>query len=325
MHTDVVALLVGFGEQADDSRGDGLRVIVVHEHAMGADEFWNRTTVTDDYGSGATHGFGDDHAKGFRVTNLDVDFGSLQPTDDVHVLHGADEINVCLNSQVGNESAQLVIGVAFVSDDDKRLLRKGLENDGQGAKKDFPALDAEDMVIEIEDSGDVRAVAIRSVEGAGIDAVRDDDGIASAQFRHVFEHKARDDQDGSGEAETQASSKFFIPGGREIAGRNAGHGVAIEHGVVTSSNDDDGLAGEAGFDERQDAPTGPPGEIEIATPRNFCEGRGDGYVVSQVMKNADVLEGILLLLELGPIFVGEEARGLGSGHAFIISQRAVLP
>jgi hypothetical protein len=116
---DVVAFLVGLGEQADDSRGYGLRVIVVHKHAMGGDEFGKRTTVTDDYGSGTAHGFGDDHAKGFRITDLDVDFGALQPTDDVGILHVSDEINVGLNSQVGNESEQLLIGAAFVSDDDK--------------------------------------------------------------------------------------------------------------------------------------------------------------------------------------------------------------
>ena len=45
LDADVVAFLVGLGEQANDSCGYGLRVVLVNEHAMSADEFGKRTGV----------------------------------------------------------------------------------------------------------------------------------------------------------------------------------------------------------------------------------------------------------------------------------------
>src|SRR5712692_6471786 len=99
-----MTLLLGLGKEADDSLSHGLRVIMVYEDGMVADQFRNSASATDDYRGCTTHGFGNDHAKGFRVTDLHIDFGALQPTDNVGILHAADEINACLNTQIESES-----------------------------------------------------------------------------------------------------------------------------------------------------------------------------------------------------------------------------
>lgn len=290
LRAEGMTLLVGLSEKADDSRGYGTRVIMVHEDGVAADQLRNGASAADHYRGCTAHSFGNDHAKGFRVTDLDIDFGSLEPTDDVRVLHAAGKTNACLDAEAGNESKKAMVGVALVSNDDELLVRKSFENDRDGTKKDFAALNANDVVIEIEDGGDMRRVAVRRAERAGIDAIRDDNGGKSAQSFHVVNHEMGDDQDNGGEAETQASSKFFVPGSREIAGRNTGQGITVEHRIVAASDDDDGFAGEASFDQWQDAATGPPGEIEIAAPRNFMEGRGDGYVVSEIVQDANILK-----------------------------------
>ncbi len=311
---DFVAFLVGLGKQARDSCGHGLRVIVVDEDGMVADEFGNRAAAADDYRGCTAHGFGNDHAEGLGVTDLDIDFGALEPGDDVGILDAADEIDAGLNTEIGGESLQPGIGVAFVSDDDESLLGKRFENDRDGTKENFAALDAEDMVVEIEDGSDVRSGAVGWEESGGIDAIGNDNGSASAQGACVVKHEAGDHQDDSGEAETQARSELLVPGSRQIAGRNTRQRVAIEHGVVATGHDDDGLAGEAGLDERQNTAASPPGEVKITAPRDFGEGSGNDHVVPQVMKNANVLKRVLLFLELRPVFVGKETRFLGNGH-----------
>jgi len=193
LRADGMTLLLGFGQQADNSSSHGLRVVMVHEDGMVADQFGNSASAADDYRGSTTHGFGNDHAKGFRVTDLDVDFGALQPTDDVRILHGADEVNALLNPQAGSESMQPLMGVAFVPDDDECLVRKGFENDGDGTKKNFPALDANDVVIEIEDGGDMRPGIVGWAECMGIDAIWNDHRSTSAQTLHVVKHEVRHD------------------------------------------------------------------------------------------------------------------------------------
>lgn len=269
LRSDAEALLLGLFEQGDDSSGHRVRVIVVHENGMAPDEFRNRTATTDHHRGFTAHSFGDDHAKCFGVTDLHIDFGPLQPTHDVRVGHGADEINAGLNAEIGSERAYSMVCVALYADNDEFLLRKNFENGGDGTQEDVTALETDDVVVEVEDGGDVRPGIVRWAECLGINAIWNDDGITSAQLLRVVNHEVGDDQNNCAEAQTKPSSKFFVPRCREITSRNTRQGVGIEHRVVAASDYNDRLVRQSSFDERQNAPAGPPGEVEIAAPRNL--------------------------------------------------------
>lgn len=301
-----MTIVLSPGEQADDSGSDRLRVVVVYKHTMGSDQFWNRTSTTNYYGRSATHGFGDSHAESLGITDLDVDSGLLQPIEYLGILNAAHKNHVFLDSQIGHESAETRISVAFLPDDDKRLMGAACKDQGHGTKKDFSALNADDMIIEVEHGSDMRPGVVQGLKFAGIDTVRDDNRTARAQFTDVLEHEAGHDQDYGCEAKAQARSRPLVPGSREIAARTTGKRIAIKHCIVAARNNDDGLTGEPSLNEGKNTSAGPPGEVEITAPRDFLEGSGNGHIEAQIMENANILKGILLFLKLRLALVGEE-------------------
>src|ERR1700730_8388338 len=133
---------------------------MIYEHPMAARQFGNRTTMTDDYRCSTAHGFSDGHTKGFRITYLHVDTGALKPMDYLGILDAPDEINASQYPQVGSESVESLIGVAFFSNNDKSLFRKGFENHGDGTQKNFPSLDADDAFVQVEHGRDMQPGAV---------------------------------------------------------------------------------------------------------------------------------------------------------------------